>query len=214
VVLLKKLTVTLLDVLHEAVLGRHLVVIPLLAVLHVLGIACREHSPRVVHQMLAVTHSGQALAPRHVALILNREQGNGGAGKTRQVALTELHEGLVGSPLQGAIEVITGGRGEPGRHAQVRRVSRDIHVDLTTSTPELTVRVTTVRGSPCVAKTVKHVLEQGQEAGTVQPIATVPSVGLEGGIGVVVHLSTTRKKQIIISSTEQRQQTRTQKKQP
>jgi hypothetical protein len=116
--------------------------------------------------------------------------------------LTELHEGLVGSPLQGVVEVITGGRGEPGRHARVRRVSRDIHVDLTASTPELTVWATMVRGSPCVAETVKHVPEQGRKAGTVQPIATEPSIGLEGGIGVVVHLSRTRKKQIIISSTE------------
>jgi hypothetical protein len=49
--------------------------------------------------MLGVTHSGQTLTPRLVALVLNEEQGNGGADKTRQVALTELHEGLVGSPL-------------------------------------------------------------------------------------------------------------------
>jgi hypothetical protein len=47
--------------------------------------------------MLRVTHSGQALAPRRVAFILNREHDNGGVGKARQVALTELHEGLVAS---------------------------------------------------------------------------------------------------------------------
>jgi hypothetical protein len=164
--------------------------------------------------MLRVTHSGLALAPRRVALIMNREQGNGGASKTRQVVLTELHEGLVGSRLQGVIEVVAGGHGELGRHARVRRVSRDVHVDLTASTPGITLQVTTVRGSPCVAETVKHIPEQGRKARTVQPVTTEPSVGPEGGVGVVIYLSTTRKKQIIISSMEQRQQTRTQKKPP
>jgi hypothetical protein len=38
----------------------------------------------------------------------------------------------------------------------------------------------------------------------VQPITTEPSIGLEGGVGVVVHLSKIRKKQINISSIEQR----------
>jgi hypothetical protein len=99
------------------------------------------------------------LAPHRIALVLNREQGVGGVDKVRQVALTELCEGLVGSPLQCVVEVITSDRGEPGRHARVRRVSRDIQVDLTASMPELTVGVTMVRGSPRVAKIVKHVLE-------------------------------------------------------
>jgi hypothetical protein len=94
----------------------------------------------------------------------------------------------VGSPLHGVIEVITGGRGEPGCHARVRRVSRDVHVDLAASTPELMVRVITVRGSPRVAKMVKHVPEQGRKAQTVQPITTEPFVSPEGGVGVVVHL--------------------------
>jgi hypothetical protein len=124
--------------------------------------------------MLRVAHSGQALAPRHVALVLNGEHDNGGAGKTWQVALTELHEGLVGSPLQG---VIASGRGEIGRHAWVRRVSRDVHVDLIASTSKLTVRATTVRGSPRVAETVKHVPEQGWKAGMVQLVVTEPSIG-------------------------------------
>jgi hypothetical protein len=110
------------------------------------------------------------------------------------VALTELHEGLVGSPLQGVIEVIAGGRGESGRHARVRRVRRDVHVDLAVSTSELTVRVTTVHGSLRVTEMVKHVPEQGRKARTVQPVTTEPSVGSEGGVGVVIHLSTTRKK--------------------
>jgi hypothetical protein len=41
---------------------------------------------------------------------------------------------------------------------------------------------------------VKHDPEQGREAETVQPITTEPSVGPEGGVGIVIHLSTTRKK--------------------
>jgi hypothetical protein len=110
------------------------------------------------------------------------------------VALTELHEGLVGNPLQGVVEVIAGGRGELGRHARVRRVSRDVHVDLTVSTPELTVCAATVRGSPRVAKMVEHIPKQGQKVWTVQPIATEPSVGPEGGVGVVIHLLKTMKK--------------------
>jgi hypothetical protein len=66
-------------------------------------------------------------------------------------------------------------------------------MDLAASMPELTVRATTVRGSPRVAETVKHVLEQGQKARTVQPVTTKPSVGPKGGIGAVVHLSKTSK---------------------
>jgi hypothetical protein len=178
VVLLKKLAVTVLDVLDEAVLGRHLVVI-LLQVLalvgtnhydllehgaHVLGVPCHEHPPHVVRRTLGVTHSGQALTPRHVAFILNREQGNGVASKARQVALIELHEDLLGSPLHGVIEVIAGGHGEPGRHARVEWVSRDIHMDLAASIPKLTVQATTVCGSPNVAEMVEHVPEQGQKS--------------------------------------------------
>jgi hypothetical protein len=84
----------------------------------VLGIACRKRPSRVVCQTLGVAHSGQVLTPRRVALVLDREHGNGGAGKVRQVALKEHREGLVGSPLQGVIEVVAGGRGEPSRHAR------------------------------------------------------------------------------------------------
>jgi hypothetical protein len=57
-------------------------------------------------------------------------------------------------------------------------------MDLTTSTPELMVH-----GSPHVAKTVKHVPEQGRKARTVQPITMESSVSPEGGLGVVIHLS-------------------------
>jgi hypothetical protein len=93
-------------------------------------------------------------------------------------------------------------------------VSQDIHVGLAASTLELMVRATTVRGSPHVPKTLQYVSEQGQKSGTVQPIAMVPSVSFEGGIGVVVHLSKTKEKQINISSIEQRQHTKTPNKPP
>jgi hypothetical protein len=67
-------------------------------------------------------------------------------------------------------------------------------VDLTTSTPELTVQAAMVRGSPHVAKTVQHVPKQGRKVGTVQPIATKTSNGPEGDVGVLVHLSKTKEK--------------------
>jgi hypothetical protein len=161
---------------------------------HVLGIACRERPPRVVCRTLGVARSGQALTPCRVALNLDGEQGNGGTGKARHVALIELREGLVGSHLQGVIEVIAGGCGEPGRHAWVGRVSQDIHVDLVVSTSKLTVRATPVCRSPRMAEPVEHEPEQGRKAQTVQPVTTEPSVGPDGGVGVVIHLSTTVKK--------------------
>jgi hypothetical protein len=125
----------------------------------VLGIACRERPPRVVSGTLGVTHGSQALTPRCVALILDGKQGNVGGDEARQVALTKLHEGLVGSPLQSVIEVIACSHGEPGRHARVGGVGRDVHVDLAVSTPELMVWVAMVCGSPRVAKTMQHVPE-------------------------------------------------------
>jgi hypothetical protein len=116
------------------------------------------------------------------------------------VALIELHEGLVGSPLQSVIEVIAPSRGEPSQHGWVSGVSLDVHVDLEAPKPELTVQATTVHRVPRVAKVVQHISEQGKKIGAVQPIAIEPSVGSEGGIGVVVHLSKTREKRINISS--------------
>jgi hypothetical protein len=109
--------------------------------------------------MFGVAHSGQALTPHRVALVLDREQGNGNACKAWQVALRELREGLVGNPLKSVIKVVAGGRGEPGCHAWVGGVSRYVHMDLTTSTSELTVRAAMVHGSPCVAEMVKHIPE-------------------------------------------------------
>jgi hypothetical protein len=82
-------------------------------------------------------------------------------------------------------------------------------MDLAAPKPELTVRVATVREGPRVDKTVQHVSEQGGKIGAVHPVTTEPSVGSEGGIWVVVHLSKTREKRINISSIEQRQQTKT-----
>jgi hypothetical protein len=81
-------------------------------------------------------------------------------------------------------------------------VSWDINVDPEASTLKLTVWVATVRGSPCVTEMVQHVPEQGHKLGTVQPIATVPSVGSEGGVGVVAHLSR-KHKYILIRPTVQ-----------
>jgi hypothetical protein len=126
------------------------------------------------------------------------------------VMLTKLHEGLVGSPLQSVIEVPTLSRGEPSRHAQVRGVRRDVHVDLIACTPELMVRTTTVwMSTVCrssyVAKAVQHVLKQQRETGTVKPVTTKPSIDSKDGVGVVVHMSKTKEKRINISSIEQRQ---------
>jgi hypothetical protein len=84
-------------------------------------------------------------------------------------------------------------------------------MDLAAPQPELTVRMATVRGKTRVAEAVQHVSKQGRNPGAVQPITTEPSVGSKGGVGLVIHLSKTREKQINISSIEQRQQTKTPK---
>jgi hypothetical protein len=49
----------------------------------VLGIACRECPPRLVSRTLRVANGGQALTPRYIALILDGEQGNGGADEAQ-----------------------------------------------------------------------------------------------------------------------------------
>jgi hypothetical protein len=69
----------------------------------------------------------------------------------------------------------------------------DVDVDLTMPSTELTIQAAVVRGAPCVAKTVQHVPENSEKAGTVQPITTEPPVGTKGGIGVVIHLSKQRR---------------------
>jgi hypothetical protein len=67
-------------------------------------------------------------------------------------------------------------------------------MDFVAPKPELMVWTTTVRGGSRVAKMVQHVSEQGGKTGAVQAITIEPSVGFEGGVGVVVHLSKTREK--------------------
>jgi hypothetical protein len=61
----------------------------------------------MVGQELGVTDGGHALTPHCVALVPNGEQDNGGVTENWQVVLIELREGLVGSPLQSVVEVIT-----------------------------------------------------------------------------------------------------------
>jgi hypothetical protein len=126
---------------------------------HVLGVACREHPTCVVGRKLGVTSGGHTLTPHLVALVLNGVQGNGGVTKDRSVALTELHEGQVGSPLQSVIEVIASSRGKPSRHGRVSRVSQNVHMDHAVPQLKLMVRAATVCGKPRVAKAVQHVPE-------------------------------------------------------
>jgi hypothetical protein len=49
--------------------------------------------------MLGIANGDYALTLHRIALVPNEEQGNSGATEDWQVALTELREGLVGSPL-------------------------------------------------------------------------------------------------------------------
>jgi hypothetical protein len=215
-VLLQKLSVALLDILDDAVLGLHLIGALLQTEVQVsthrcdllkqgaqvLGVACGKCPTRMVGQKLEVTDGGHALTPHRVALIPNGEQGKGGVAENRQVALTELREGLVASPLQSVVEVVTPSRGKPSRHGWVGGVRRNVQMDLAAPQPELTVWMATVRGKPRVAEAVQHVPKQGGKPGAVQPVTTELSVSSKGGVGVVIHLSKTREKQINISSIE------------
>jgi hypothetical protein len=84
-VLLKKLSVTLLNVLDGAVLDLHLADVLLQARAqvsarrydllkqgaHVLGVACRERPTRMVSRKLGVANGGHALTPHRVGLVLN-----------------------------------------------------------------------------------------------------------------------------------------------
>jgi hypothetical protein len=85
----------------------------------VLGVVGRECPTRMVGRKLGVANSVHVLTPHRISLISNGEQGEGNALEDRQVALTELHEGLVGSPLQSVIEVVAPSRCEPSRHGRV-----------------------------------------------------------------------------------------------
>jgi hypothetical protein len=108
----------------------------------------------MVGQKLGIADGSHTLTLHRVALVPNREQGNGGVIENQQVALTELREGLVGSPLQSVIEVVTPSRGKPSRHGWVGGVSWNVHMDLAAPKPKLTVQAATVHGKPHVAKTV------------------------------------------------------------
>jgi hypothetical protein len=67
--------------------------------------------------------------------------------------------GLVGSPLQSVVEIITPSRGKPSCHGQVSGVSQNVQMDLTAPQPELTVRAATVCGKSRVAKAEQHIPE-------------------------------------------------------
>jgi hypothetical protein len=96
-ILLKKLSVALLNVLDGTVLGLHLAGVLLQAEAqvsahrcdllkqgaHMLRVACREHPTRMVGRKLGVTNGGHALTPHRVALIPNGEQGDGGVTEDR-----------------------------------------------------------------------------------------------------------------------------------
>jgi hypothetical protein len=64
-----------------------------------MGVAYHERPTHMMGRKLGVANGGQMLTSHSVALIPNGEHGDGGAIEDRQVALTELHEGLVGSSL-------------------------------------------------------------------------------------------------------------------
>jgi hypothetical protein len=143
-VLLQKLSVALLDVLDNAVPGLYLTdaLLQMEAKVrahrcdllkqgaHVLGVACGKRPTRMVGRKLGVADGGHTLTPHRVALVPNGEQGNDGVTKNRQVALAKLYEGLVGSPLQSVIEVVTPSHGKPSRHSRVDGVSQNVHMDL------------------------------------------------------------------------------------
>jgi hypothetical protein len=77
------------------------------------SVACHVRPPHVVSRACGIASGSQTPTPRQVALAPDGEQSNGGTGGVRQVALAELREGSVGSPLQRVVEVISRGRGEP-----------------------------------------------------------------------------------------------------
>jgi hypothetical protein len=64
-----------------------------------LGIPCSERPTIMVSQQRGVTDGSHAPRPSIVVLILNGEQGNGGASSVLQLSLTELRVGLLDNPL-------------------------------------------------------------------------------------------------------------------
>jgi hypothetical protein len=182
-IFLKKLSVALLKVLDGTVLGLHLTGALLQTVAlvrarrydllkqgaHVLGVACCKRPTRMVGQKLEIINGGYGLTPRHVALVPNGEQSDGGVVEDQQVALIELREGLVGSPLQSVIEVITLSHGKPSHHGWVGGVSWNVHMDPAAPQPELMVRVATVHRKSCVAKSVQHARSKVGNPGRCNP---------------------------------------------
>jgi hypothetical protein len=96
-ILMKKLSVALLNVLDCTVLGLHQASVLLQAEAqmsarhcdllkqgaHMLGVECCKHPTRMVGQKLGVANGGHALTPDRIALIPNREQGDGGVTDDR-----------------------------------------------------------------------------------------------------------------------------------
>jgi hypothetical protein len=87
---------------------------------HVLGVACHE----------CPIDGGHTLTLHRIALVSNGEQGNGSVTKDRQVALSELREGLVGRPLQSVDEVVIPSRGKSSHLDRVGGVSQNVHMNL------------------------------------------------------------------------------------
>jgi hypothetical protein len=148
----------------------------------------------MVDRKLRVTDGGHVHTPHHVALVLNGEQGNDSVTENRQVALTELCEGLVGSPLQSVVEVVTPSHGKPSCYGRVGGVSRNVHMDLAAPQPELMVRAAAIHEKSRVAKAVQHVPEQGGKPWAVQSVTAESFISSKGGVGVVIHLSKIREK--------------------
>jgi hypothetical protein len=75
--------------------------------------------PCVVGLARGVTRGGKVLTQSRVAHVPDGEHNNVGTGGVRQVALVELREVQVGSPLQRVIAVISRGCNEPSCQAWV-----------------------------------------------------------------------------------------------
>jgi hypothetical protein len=96
-ILMKKLSVALLNVLDCTVLGLHQAGVLLQAEAqmsarhcdllkqgaHMLGVECCKHPTRMVGRKLGVANNGHTLTPDRIALIPNREQGDGGVTDDR-----------------------------------------------------------------------------------------------------------------------------------
>jgi hypothetical protein len=105
-VLLQKLSIALLDVLDDTVLGLQLIGTLLQTEAqesarrcdllkqgaHVLGVACSKHPTRMVGQKHGVTEGGHALTPHCVALIPNGKQDDDGVAEWTMTRLSVLRD--------------------------------------------------------------------------------------------------------------------------